>query len=77
MNSLKLGWIFPGIVLSVLIIVVGVGIYQLNSDGNPWNRKKPDYNHDFLGSIPMEPKDERSMNNTDKIVDICIPVIKK
>ena len=35
MNSLKLGWIFPGIVLIVLITVIGVGIYQLNSDGNP------------------------------------------
>jgi len=50
MNSLKLGWIFPGIVLSVLITVVGVGIYQLNSDGNPWDRKKPEYN------VTIEPK---------------------
>jgi len=56
MNSLKLGWIFPGIVLSVLITVIGVGIYQLNSDGNPWDRKKPEYNRDFLGSVTMEPK---------------------
>ena len=56
MNSLKLGWIFPGIVLSVLITVVGVGIYQLNSDGNPWDRKKPEYNRNFSGSFAMEPK---------------------
>ena len=50
MNSLKLGWIFPGIVFSVLLTVVGVGIYQLNSDGNPWDRKKQEYN------VTMEPK---------------------
>jgi len=56
MNSLKLGWIFPGIVFSVLFTVVGVGIYQLNSDENPWDRKKPEYNRDFSGSVPMEPK---------------------
>jgi len=56
MNSLKLGWIFPGIMLSVLITVVGVGIYQLNSDGNPWDGKKLRYNRDFLGGIVKEPK---------------------
>ena len=54
MNSLKLSWIFPGIVLSVLIIIVGVGIYQLNSDGNPWDRKKPEYNRNFLVSVTYE-----------------------
>jgi len=36
MNGFKLGWIVPVIVLFVLITVTGVGIYQLNSDGNPW-----------------------------------------
>jgi hypothetical protein len=30
-------WIIPIIVLTVLITVMGVGIYQLNSDGNPWD----------------------------------------
>ena len=32
----KLGWIVPVIVLSVLITVIWIGIYQINSDGNPW-----------------------------------------
>jgi AraC family transcriptional regulator len=50
MNSLKLGLVFPGIVFSVLITVIGVGIYQLNSDENPWNRKNQKYN------VTMEPK---------------------
>ena len=36
MYGYKIGWIVPVIVLSVLIFVIGVGIYQLNSDGNPW-----------------------------------------
>jgi len=36
MFGYKLGWIVPVIVFSVLIIVIGVGIYQINSDGNPW-----------------------------------------
>jgi len=36
MYGLKLGWIVPVIVLFVLITVILVGIYQLNSDGNPW-----------------------------------------
>jgi len=36
MYGLKLGWMVPAIVLFVLIAVIGVGIYQLNSDGNPW-----------------------------------------
>jgi len=57
MNSLKFGWIFPGIVLSVLITVAGVGIYQLNSDKNPWSFDKKQINHrDFLKSVTMEPK---------------------
>jgi len=48
MNGLKLGWIVPIIVLITLIIVIAVGIYQLNSHGNPWdfgevpNRLQPD-----------------------------------
>jgi len=33
----KLGWLVPVIVLIILLIVIGVGIYQLNSEGNPWN----------------------------------------
>jgi hypothetical protein len=36
MFGYKLGWIVPVIVLSVLVSVIGVGIYQINSDGNPW-----------------------------------------
>jgi len=56
MNSLKLGWIFPGIVFSVLITVIGVGIFQLNLDGNPWNGKKLKNNQNFSGSVVMEPK---------------------
>jgi len=36
MNSLRQGWIFPIIILFVLISVIAVGIYQLNSEGNPW-----------------------------------------
>jgi hypothetical protein len=47
MNSLKLGWIFPGIMLFVLIIVIGVGIYQLNSDENPWNFSQESTYWDF------------------------------
>ena len=59
MNSLKLGWIFPGIMLSVLITVIGIGIYQVNSDKNPWSfDKKPVYHHDFSGGADMEPKKE-------------------
>jgi len=37
MNGYKLGWIVPVIVFFVLFSVIGVGIYQINSDGNPWN----------------------------------------
>jgi len=37
MYGYKLGWMIPVIVLSVLIFVIGVGIYQLNSDENPWD----------------------------------------
>jgi len=36
MFGFKLGWIIPVTVLIILIIVIGVGIYQLNHDGNPW-----------------------------------------
>ena len=36
MYGYKLGWLVPVIVLFVLISVIGVGIYQSNSDGNPW-----------------------------------------
>ena len=42
MFGYKLGWIVPVIVLSVLIAVIGLGIYQLNSDGNPWDFGKSD-----------------------------------
>jgi hypothetical protein len=35
MYGLK-GWILPIIVLIALIVTIWVGIYQLNSDGNPW-----------------------------------------
>ena len=37
MYGFKFGWMVPVIVLFVLFTVIGVGIYQLNSDGNPWN----------------------------------------
>jgi hypothetical protein len=37
MYGYKLGWIVQVIVFSVLIIVIGVGIYQINSNGNPWD----------------------------------------
>jgi len=37
MCGYKLGWIVSVIVFFVLFSVIGVGIYQLNSDGNPWN----------------------------------------
>jgi len=37
MYGYKLGWIILFIVLITLIVVIGVGIYQLNSEGNPWN----------------------------------------
>jgi hypothetical protein len=37
MYGLNLGRIISVIVLIVLIAVIGVGIYQLNSDGNPWD----------------------------------------
>jgi len=36
MFGFKMGWIVSIIVLSVFISVMGVGIYQSNSDGNPW-----------------------------------------
>jgi len=37
MYDFKFRWLVPIIVLFILLIVIGVGIYQLNSDGNPWN----------------------------------------
>jgi len=50
MYGLKIGWIVPVIVLFFLIAAVGVGIYQLNSDGNPWFfGEEPVYRWDFLG----------------------------
>jgi len=50
MDSLKAGWIVPVIVVFLLISVIGVGIYQLNSDGNPWFfGEEPLYHWDFLG----------------------------
>ena len=49
MSSLKIGWIVPAIVLFFLFIVIGVGIYQLNSDGNPWRfGEEPVYQWNFL-----------------------------
>jgi len=37
MYGYKLGWIILAIVLIILVAVIGVGIYQLNAEGNPWN----------------------------------------
>jgi len=37
MFGFKLNFIIPIIVLLILFIVIWVGIYQLYSDGNPWN----------------------------------------
>jgi hypothetical protein len=37
MNSFKLGWIIPIIMLIILITVIGVGVYQINSEKNPWD----------------------------------------
>jgi len=51
MFGFKLGWIVSIIVLSVLIAVIGIGIYQINSDGNPWYFGESDisrYRWDFL-----------------------------
>ena len=51
MFGYKLGWIVPAIVLFILIAVIGVGIYQINSDGNPWNfggGDTPNSGWDFL-----------------------------
>jgi hypothetical protein len=36
MYGLK-GWMVPIIVLIVLIAVIGVGIFQINSKENPWD----------------------------------------
>ena len=50
MYGYKLGWIVPVIVLFFIITVIGVGIYQINSDGNPWNfgSDTPNSGWDFL-----------------------------
>jgi len=49
MSSLKIGWIVPVFVLIVLLTVIGIGIYQLNSDGNPWHfGEEPVYQWEFL-----------------------------
>jgi hypothetical protein len=37
------GWIVPVIVLITLIAVIGVGIYQLNSEKNPWDYGNDSY----------------------------------
>jgi len=37
MYGFKFGLIFPIIILFILITVIVVGIYQINSDGNPWH----------------------------------------
>jgi hypothetical protein len=37
MYGFKSGWIISVFVLIILIAVVGVGIYQLNSENNPWD----------------------------------------
>jgi hypothetical protein len=37
MYGLKLVWIVPVIVLIILIAVIGVGIFQVNSEKNPWD----------------------------------------
>jgi len=37
MCGFKLGWLVPVFVLIILLIVMGVGIYQTNSNKNPWN----------------------------------------
>jgi len=36
MFGYKLGLIVPVVVFFVLFSVIGVGIYQINFDGNPW-----------------------------------------
>jgi hypothetical protein len=50
MYGFKFGWIIPVIVLTILIAVIGVGIYQLNSDSNPWyfGVGEPNSGWDFL-----------------------------
>jgi len=50
MNSLKLGWIIPGIIFSILIAIIGISIYQINTGKNPWEHKNPEYN------VTMEPQ---------------------
>jgi hypothetical protein len=49
MYGLKSDWTIPIIILFIFISVIGIGIYQLNSDGNPWYfGKEPVYQWDFL-----------------------------
>jgi len=49
MFGLKFGKIVPFIMLLIIITVILVGIYQLNSDGNPWYfGREPEYQWDFL-----------------------------
>ncbi|GBU27560.1 hypothetical protein R84B8_01094 [Treponema sp. R8-4-B8] len=49
MYGIRFSWIVPIIILFVLTAVIGIGIYQLNSDGNPWFfGKEPEYVWDFL-----------------------------
>jgi len=49
MFSSKIGWIIPFIVLFILFSVIAVGIYQLNTNGNPWFfGKEPVYHWEFL-----------------------------
>ena len=36
MYGFKFGWIVPAIVLFALLVVMGVGIYQVNMNENPW-----------------------------------------
>jgi len=37
MYGIRFDWLIPVIVLSVLVAVLGLGIYQINSDRNPWD----------------------------------------
>jgi hypothetical protein len=49
MYGIKLGWIIPIIILFVLFVVIGVGVYQINSDRNPWFfGEEPAYNKNLL-----------------------------
>ena len=49
MCGLGFGRIIPIIMLFIIITVIVVGIYQLNSDGNPWYfGEEPVYQLEFL-----------------------------